>query len=243
MFIVILLIVVVVLLLQPKSFWKQYFEIQTEGFAIGFVIFTLVVPALFTWSYRPAFFYQQKTGTVINITESKRLQIDKKKLYNSTFLDAYIFNIDGKEIEIRKEKNENYDYLIGESIKYKSFRNDNYEYFIEITHNNQAVYSSKESGNWLFIVGLIVFLLVLSVYIFKFVKIWEKVPVKKMDNSIEETFFDNWGVRKKNDKCTLTYISKWDGNVKHIKINLDEYTAAKNGKMNLNDFSAKYNLW
>jgi hypothetical protein len=50
-------------------------------------------------------------------------------------------------------------------------------------------------------------------------------------------------VIKKNDKCALSYISKMDGNVKYNKINMDDYIAAKNGKMNLNDFIEKYNLW
>jgi hypothetical protein len=157
MFIIFLLFAAVTLLLLPKSFWKRYHKRRAEAFGFALLLF----PFMLAWSFRPAFFYQQKTGTVINITESKHS-------YKSTIVDIYIFDIDGKKIEIRKRNNENYDYLIGKAIKYRSDREGNSEDFVEITYNDQIVYSLNEDTKWLFVFSLIISILILSLYTFKF---------------------------------------------------------------------------
>jgi uncharacterized protein YpmS len=130
-------------------------------------------------------------------------------------------------------------------IKYKSNQDSDDEYFIEIIYNNNTVYSRNDDTKYVFLISLVISILILSWLIFIFVKTWKNssITVKEKSKNDEEIFFDNWGVRKKNEKCTLTYISKMDGDVKHIKICTDDYLAAKNGKMTLNGFDEKYNLW
>jgi len=210
-------------------------------------VFLLLFSAGFGWQIKPALFYKQKVGVVVDITKSQDKFLLRK---NWIIFDTYIFNIDGKEIKNLKGNSENYDYLIGKTIRYKSLRSyTNIRYFsneilVEIIYNNQTIYSTNEHIK-IFVLCSIVFLISLFWCIWAFVKKWKNsaTPTKEKNNNNEEIFFDNWGVRKKNDKCTLSYISKMDSNVKYIKINMDDYIAARNGKMNLNDFSEKYNLW
>jgi len=219
---------------------KYYFE---KG-ALSWGIMFLVISTFYVWFWKPAFFYAQHTGIVQNIEESKYSTI-LSRMNNPITLDIFIFYINGEKYNITKIGNENYDYLIGQEILFRFDTTlDKSKHLQEIIYNGQIITSINEY-NGRFIKWIIYFLICLSWVAWGVIKQWKNssTTVKEKKNNDEEFFYDNWGIRKKNDKCTLTYISKLDGNVKHIKISMDDYIAAKTGKMNLDNFSEKYQLW
>jgi hypothetical protein len=217
---------------------KYYFA---KG-ALSWGVICLFIAVFFVWFWKPASLYKQHTGTIEKIVESQSSALIGRT--NRITVDVYIFHIDGEQYYITKVKNKDYNYLIGEKILFRYTESlDKSKDLIEIVSDGKTIMSIDEY-NGRFIKWIIVFILCLSWVTWGVILRWQNVPPeKKKSSKDEESFFENWGIRKKNDKCILTYISKLDGTVKHIKISLDDYLAAKNGKMNLNDFSVKYNLW
>jgi hypothetical protein len=94
-------------------------------------------------------------------------------------------------------------------------------------------------------VSLIILILSLTWVIWAFIKFWKKDTPKqpKLKEGEEEYFFENWRITKAGNKYALYYISRLDNGIKAIRITEEEFLSAKNGKMTLEDFSLKYNLW
>ena len=210
--------------------------------SLGIVL--LLLSAFFTWFWKPAVFYPQKAGKVINITEdvfSRYLAKSKQRIN----LDIYVFNIDGEKYSITKVGNENYNNLIGKTImfRYVTFSSGREKSFREIICDGQFVYSINEYVDK-FIRWLLLFIFSLSWCLWAVVKKWKEIPEKtsNLTDRNEEYFFDNWGVRKKNDNYTLSYISPFDKTVRRKRIEESDFIAAKNKMMTFEDFRTKYSL-
>ncbi len=72
-----------------------------------------------------------------------------------------------------------------------------------------------------------------------------KYPEEKSNNDTANEFWGNgWNIKKDNNIFKLTYISgSLQGKMKSIEITESDFIAAKEGKMNLDDFCIKYNVF
>jgi len=185
----------------------------------------------------------KEIGYVDTITIDRKSHIDK---YKTTYYYVYIFYINNKEYATFAD-NVNYNYLTGKLIQLKYYTDplfpDGYEIY-EIAYNNKVVFSMDEYKPT-FIKWLVLCIISLTFCIWLLLlKFRNTETTPKIDTTkIEEYFFDNWSIMKKNDKYILSYISKLDRDIKRIKITEEEFTLTKLSKMTLNDFISKYNLW
>ena len=240
-----------------KLFIKLKNWVYKYGLPLGIVFLLYSVSS--TWSFRPANFYPQKSGVLHSIGECRVMPsgwrgyggFENRRKYNANVDCYYVFNIDNELYSTIKADNENYYDLLGKTVVFRyggigiSCYYGNRMYpskaigLTEITYN-ENVYFSVNQYYSLFIKWIILFLLSVLWCIWIFTK---KYKSTKINLNEEEYFFDNWGVFKKADKYTLSYISKLGGNVNHRKITEEEFMLVKDGKMFFEDFSSKYNLW
>ena len=172
---------------------------------------------------------------------------------------AYIIPADGGNVMFfahRKNVDFDMETLIDKQIliRYSKIDVINEHGFVDNRANVREIKAVKVNGERVFIdrrnlptffTALIVAILSLTWIIFRIIVRAKKKEVENTADAKkieEEYFFENWGVYRKTDKYSLSYISKITGNANRRTITKEEFELVKNGKMNLDDFSEKYTL-